>query len=270
MIEVDVVVPLPVGDLVEARLHRVRDLLLELPRGGLERVLAVALDDLEHAAPGRDLRGDARAQVEPVHHRRPRVAQEERLDLVAVAAAVHELQRGDDRTFLEHVRRADHEAARDRAADVLVVHDERAPGDDVVAREDRRHHDEVVEVDRPDPRVVRDEHVAVADVGEPLEDRLHRHVERRRVEEDVDAGEEAVAVPVEQPGVEVERLVDELAPGLAGGGHRLLVVDRPQPVADHLVGDRVEPPVGHLRAAGVIRARPGSRRGSSRARRPPP
>ena len=105
VIEVHVVVPLPVGDLVEARLHRVRDLLLELPRGGLERVLAVALDDLEHASPGRDLRGDARAQVEPVHHRRPRVAQQERLDLVAVAAAVHELQRRDDRTLLEHVRR---------------------------------------------------------------------------------------------------------------------------------------------------------------------
>ena len=33
-------------------------------------------------------------------------------------------------------------------------------------------------------------------------------------------------------------------PGLAGRGHRLLVVDRPEPVADHLVGDRVEPPAG--------------------------
>ena len=76
------------------------------------------------------------------------------------------------------------------------------------------------------------------------------------MEQDVHAREQAVAVRVEQAGVEVERLVDELAARLARGRHRLFVVDRPEAVADDLVGDRVEPAVDQvgarrLRARGI-------------------
>ena len=180
----------------------------------------------------------------------------------------HEPQRREDRALAEDLGGADDEAARHRTADVGVVHDDRRPGDDLAVVVDRRDHDDVGRVDRADPRVVGHEDVALVDVAAAAE-RLHhafdRQVQARRVVRDVDPGEHAVALRVEDAGVEVERLVDQRRPGDLRRGHRLLVVDRPQPVLDHLVGDRVELARGGRLAARRRTAAPGA---GCRRRRP--
>jgi len=53
-------------------------------------------------------------------------------------------------------------------------------------------------------------------------------------------GHEAVAVGREQLGVEVVHLVDDRRAGHPRRDHRLLVVDRPEAVADHLERDRID------------------------------
>ena len=63
--------------------------------------------------------------------------------------------------------RADDEAARHRPADVVVVHHDRRPGDDLALPEDRHREDAVVGVERPPPGVVGEEHVALVDVIAP-------------------------------------------------------------------------------------------------------
>ena len=108
--------------------------------------------------------------------------------------------------------------------------------------EDRHREDPVVGVQRPPPRIVGEEHVALADlVRRPVgEDQAHELVDRRPVLEDVDAAVEAAAVGGHQRGVEVVALEDDERARQAGAHPRLVVVDRPQAVADHLEGDRIE------------------------------
>jgi hypothetical protein len=252
VVEVDAVEPGAVGHLAEVAADDLLDVVDDLLLGGAERLHPVVLDQLVDAAVGDRERGQAAAQVERVVVGGARVAQEDRLDVGAQLEALNHLHGREQRCLAVAVAGADDEAARHRAADVLVVHRQPRPADDLPLPEDRRDQHAVVGVQCPAPGVVGEEHVALADIlGRPLgEDLLDEEVDRRSVVEDVDAGDEAVSIGGEDAGVEVVDLVDHRRAGHPRGDHRLLVVDRPQPVADHLEGDRVQCRVRHSRLAG--------------------
>ena len=134
------------------------------------------------------------------------------------------------------------EAAGHRAADVVVVHHDPRPRDELApprrsaSRGSRRWRA------APPPRIVGEEHVARPNLlrGPVGEDLAHELVDRRTVLEDVDAAVQPAPVGRHQRGVEVVALVDDERARQPRRHPGLVVVDRPQPVADHLEGDRIQ------------------------------
>src|SRR5581483_7065486 len=242
VVDVHLVEPRPVRNLVQPTPDDALDIGEDLVLRGEKRVDAVLVDQLVDA-PVRDLEGGhPGAHLEVALLGRPVVPDQRVCDVLSQAEPLDQLHGREERRLAEAVGRADDEAAGDRAADVRVVHDDRRPGDDLPFPEDRRREDPVVRVDRAGGRVVREEHVALLDlVAHPLaQDALDEDLEIGGVREDVDAGEELLARRRQQARVHVERLVDDRRAGQAGGEHSLLVVDRPQPVAEDLERNRID------------------------------
>jgi hypothetical protein len=231
----DVTQPLPddPGDVVD-------DALLRRQEG----VDAVLRDQVPEALLGGPQRGHARPHVQRVELRRAAVTQLDPLDVVPDLVVLDQLDGREQRRLVEPVASTGHEAARHRAADVVVVHDQAGPGHDLALVKDRHREHAVVVVQRAPPRVVAVEHVTGPEllarpVGDQAPDEV---VERGAVLHDVHAGDQAAAVRRHQGGVEVVAVIDDRRAGQPRGHPGLVVVDRPQPVPDDLEGDRVDRP----------------------------
>ena len=265
VVVVDLPEPAAVGDLAQARAHDPVDVLDDPLLRRQERVEAVLPDQLPDPLVGRAQRRDPRAHVERVVLRHAAVAQVGAQDVRRAARSrVTILTPGNSGASPKRSCGAADEAARDGAADVVVVHRDPRPGDQLPLPEDRHHEDPVVGVQRPPPRVVREEHVALADLlRRPLrEDAPHELVDRRAVLEDVHPAVQAATVGGHERRVEVVALEHDERARQARRHPALVVVDRPQPVADHLEGDRVEARQGLLSGSA---SRPSRDLGAARA-----
>src|SRR6201990_1665468 len=129
-------------------------------------------------------------------------------------------------------------------AQVRLVGDRAGPREQLAVVEDRLVDDHVVLVQAAaDPRVVAQEHVALGDAGiggpvtqGPVDGQVDRSDEHGVVEADLDFLAEIVA----DGEVEVVGVGDDRRAGHALERLAHLVGDRPQPVPDHFVGERVE------------------------------
>ena len=145
--------------------------------------------------------------------------------------------------FVEGVARRRAEAARRDAADVVLVQAVGHPAEQLALPEDRAQQHHVHLVRGADPRVVGEEHVAVADAGvvaAVLERPLHLrvgdagHVLHVRPEID------ELGVLGEDRGIEVERVHRHRRARQALDRRAVLLVHVPQRVAHDLEGDRVD------------------------------
>ena len=158
--------------------------------------------------------------------------------------SAHHLDRRGGHRLGEHVLGRGRERAEPHAAQVRLVADRAGPGEQLSLVEDGLVDDGVVLVQAPaDPGVVAQEHVALADAGVvgpvgqgPVDGQVHRPDQHRVVEADLDLLAQLVA----DREVEVVGVGDDGGAGHALEGFAHLLGDRPQPVPDHLIGQRVQ------------------------------
>ena len=157
--------------------------------------------------------------------------------------AADELDRGDERRLLVEIVRQRVEAPGERTADVADVALAEDPGEDPPLVEHRREHADVHGVRAADPRVVVEEHVALADAG-ILAPVLHRPFDRevaeRREPLNRRARHQQVGRLGEQRRVEVVHVHDHRRPRDTPDRVGVVEVDAPEPVAENLIGDRVD------------------------------
>ena len=204
---------------------------------------AVLLAQLEDALGLHTIRSDLAEQVEAVQLGGAGAVQVLPFDVGAHHPTLDDLDGRDGQRFFVDVAGAHGDRAGDRATDVGLVHARTGPRDEPVAVEDGCHDDHIGLVRRTDVRVVREEHVARVDArvhGVVVDDVAHDATERRGVHQDVDAGDDGLAVGGHEPAVEVVALGGDGGAGHAADGHRGFVVDGPQAVTQHLEGGRVE------------------------------
>ncbi len=226
--------------LLEEGLLRVVD---DLLHHALDRARPVATDEFQHAVARGRVARHLRAEVQRHELRLARRTQVHRLDVAPDFTALDDLDRRQHDAFVvgRFGRRA--EAAGRDAADVVLVQAVRDPAEELAFPEHRAQQHHVLLVRRADPRVVRQEHVAVADAGvvaavlqRPLDLRVRHagHVLHVRAEID------ELGVLGQQGRIEIERVHGDRRTREALDGRAVLLVDLPQVVADHLVGDRID------------------------------
>ena len=189
--------------------------------------------------------GDRRPQVEREVLRRARAAPVERLHVGDDLVVLDDLERREAGRVPEGVFGVRAEGAGDGAADVVLVGDVGDPAEHLAVDEDRAHQADVGLVRGADDRVVAEPHVAVADpFAAVFEDVAGHHVEHPRHVLQAGAEVEELGVLGEDAGLEVADLDRDLGDGEVLDLAHVLGVGVPEPVADDLVGDRVDVGLG--------------------------
>ena len=211
---------------------------------GLDGVGAVLVDERVQPFAADVVGADLGPQVQPDQHGHAGAAHPEVGDVALQPAAAHHLDRRGGQRLGEHVLRRGRERPEADAAEVGLVGDGARPREQLAVVEDGLVDDHVVLVEAAaDPRVVAQEHVALGDA------RVHRAVPQRPVDGEVDRPDEhgvvqpdlhLLAQLVGDGEVEVVGVGDDRRAGHALERLAHLVGHRPEPVAHHLVGERVE------------------------------
>ena len=213
----------------------------DLAHHALDDVGAVARDELGDALGGGEVAGDLRAEVEGHEVRLAGGAQVDALDVAPQLAPLDDLDGRDQDALVEGVARVRAEAPRRDAAHVVLVQDIGDPAEELALPEDGIQQRHVHLVSGAHPGIVREEHVALEDAGVAapvLERPLHLHVRHARHVELIGPVVDELAVLGEDRRVEVEGVHRDGRARDALDRHPELLVDRPQVVADDLVGDR--------------------------------
>ena len=211
---------------------------------GLDRVRAVLVDERVQPLAADVVGPDLRAQVKPDEQRDARAAHPQVGHVALELPVADDLDRRGGQRLGEHVLGGGRERPEPDPAQVRLVGDRAGPREQLAVVEDRLVDDHVVLVQAAaDPRVVAQEHVALGDAGiggpvpqRPVDGQVDRADEHGVVEADLDFLAELVA----DGEVEVVGVGDDRRAGHALERLAHLVGDRPQPVPDHLVGQRVE------------------------------
>lgn len=235
-----------------------------LCHGGVHDVGAVLPHDVVQPCRGDVVRRDHRADVQRHQRRHPGPA-EKRVLHVGLELAVADQPDGRyGHAFGEDVVSVDAEAPSVHTADVDGVQGGPGPGEQRPVDEDRAKDGDVVLVRGSHPRVVEEEHVALADaraVAAVLQGPADHLLQCCRVDPEVVADREEIASGVAECGVEVVRLVDYHRAGDLPNGRADLVVELDELVRDDLVGDGVKVAgdrfvernvVGDVELAGVL------------------
>ena len=215
----------------------------DLAHDTLHDLGAVALEQLQDAGLRDRVAGDHRAQIERAQLRQPRAAQELGLEVGSNAAVLDHAQRRRRHRLVEDVVRLRAEAPRRAATDVREVQEVRDPAEELALPEDRAQHRRVLLMGRPHPGIVGEEHVTIANtgvLGAVLERPLDVEVEHSRVELEVWPEVDELAVLGEDRRVEVMGEDRNRRARHLDDRRAMLLVDVPEVVADHLVGDRVD------------------------------
>ena len=114
------------------------------------------------------------------------------------------------------------------------------PQHDLAAVEQRACQHHVVLVQRAEERIVGEKDVAIADVGGAAHDRAQRVADGADMHKRADAGGHHLPVLRKQPDVEIVALDHDRRRRDGADRNRLLVVDLPEPMLDHLERDRVD------------------------------
>jgi hypothetical protein len=177
----------------------------------------------------------------------PRAADPGVDDVLAPGAVLDQLQRRKRGRLPGRVPGLLDEPAGLDAADLLLVDAVVDPAEQPAVDEDRRIHGRVHLVVGADPRVALGEHVAGVDpdvaravLERPLDDEVGAAGE----EQDAGAEHDALAVLGLDRDAEVVGVDGHPGTGDPADRVHVVLVDRPQPRADHLVGDRVNVQVG--------------------------
>ena len=225
------VAPLAVGQLPQPVADHARGRGDHPAHRALHLTRAVAPDQPEHPLAGELHAGDLRAQLERHEPRQPRAPHPRVDDVLADLPGVDELHRGEEGRLRVDVVRLLDEAARLDAAELALVDHVVDPGEQPALPEDRRVDRGVHLVVRPDPGVVLEEDVALADPD------VHRAVLQRPLDDDVGAAAEEQVARAEADarpvlgldrGVEVEPVDHDLAAGDAADGLLVIPVDVPE------------------------------------------
>ncbi len=248
-----------------------------------ERALTVVEDLAHHALDGihpvsfyqrqdpilrRRVAGELRAKVERHRGRLSRGAKVNVLDIFPDFIVLDYFYRRQQDSLVERVARGGAEAARGDAADVVLVQAVRHPAEQLALPEHRAEQHHVHLVRGADPRVVGEEHVAVADAGivaAVLERPLHLrvgdpgHVLHVRPEID------ELRVLREDRRVEIERVHRHRRARQALDGGAVLLVHVPQRVAHDLEGHGVDVFLRFFMKTQLLRDRKRLRRDIARA-----
>ena len=209
----------------------------------LDRARPVAADELQQALARAHVAGELGAEVERHHLGLARGAQVKLLDIAADHVVLDDLHRRDENSFVEGALGGGAEAPRRDAADVVLMQAVGDPAEELALPEHRADHHHVHLVRGADPGVVGEEHVALADAGivaAVLQDPLHLRVGDARHVLHVGAEIDELGVLGEDRGVEVERVDRHRRARDALDRGAVLLVDVPEVVADHLVGDGID------------------------------
>jgi hypothetical protein len=211
---------------------------------GLDRVRAVLVDERVQPLAADVIGPDLGAQVKPDEQRDARAAHPQVGHVALELPVADDLDRRGGQRLGEHILGGGRERPEPDPAQVRLVGDRAGPREQLAVVEDRLVDDHVVLVQAAaDPRVVAQEHVALGDAGiggpvpqGPVDGQVDRADEHGVVEADLDFLAELVADgEVEVVGVGDDRRAGHPLERLAH-----LVGDRPQPVPDHFIGERVE------------------------------
>ena len=210
---------------------------------GAQRVRAVAVDELDHAvAPDLERRG-LRAQVAHGDVGQPDVAGDEVEQALVELAPLEELDRRDAQPLLVDLHRITGVAPRAHAADVEVVSQRAADGDERPAMEDRQEGLDVGEVLAALVGVVGDDDVAffpLCDGNRLVQCGAQRAAHRVQMDGDAARLRDDSPIEVEDRGGVVEHLPDDGGVGGAENRRRHLLGDTHQRVVHDLEGHGID------------------------------
>ena len=202
------------------------------------RVAAVAFDQFEETPLAGLHRRDLRAQIAHGAARQPHVLLDHLDQRVVDLAAIVQLQDRDLQAFGKNI--GGH--AAERAADVEPMRHAAGEADQHALVEDRQRQRDVIEMAAGEIGIVGDVDVARPDVlaAEMLDLGLHRLRHAADEHRQPDADRHRLAVGREQPGGEIQRLIDD---DVVGGAHEVglhFLGHRDDAVAHDLGDDRID------------------------------
>jgi hypothetical protein len=256
---VEVVLPFPdaVGQAGDRSAHLLLGFRVQALEAGGERVLSVAVGELDQAA-RRHVVGRELGQHVPFSLLAPPDVGEHEVDGVALRPRLGEqADGGQAQAFQVALGGGGHVAAGHRAPDVGPVRQVDREGDETAAVEDRAHRFHVGKVIAAHLGQVQEPHVAIPETlhRDALEELLHREAHHAHVDRDVAALGDEPALRVGERGGEIARLLEQGRARRAHDDHAHLLRDGVERVADDFQGDRAQRGGGRVAHDAVSRSR---------------